>query len=99
VDLGEDWLLRLHEWWRRHGFYPPRAAELGEDGTTGLRVVVDRSGRVRSVDLEIRSGSEDLDIGSLAMFRDAMLPPFPAAVTANEATLHLTLDFVLLRSQ
>ena len=87
----------MHEWWDRHGYYPRQAAEQGEDGTTRLRVRVDRSGRVREVTLEMRSGSQWLDMGSLAIFRDAMLPPFPPSSPQSEATLYLTLNFILIR--
>ena len=97
ADLGEEWLRALHEWWDRHGYYPRQAAEQGEDGTTRVRLLVDRSGRVREAELEMRSGSQWLDIGSLAIFRNATLPPFPAATPQNEVTLHLTLNFFLIR--
>ncbi len=97
ADLGADWLHQLHEWWERHGYYPRQAAEQGQDGTTRLRVRVDRSGRVHEVTLEMRSGSQWLDMGSLAIFRDAMLPPFPPSSPQNEATLYLTLNFILIR--
>ena len=97
ADLGDDWLRALHEWWNRHGYYPRQAAAQGEDGTTRLRVRVERSGRVREVTLEMRSGSQWLDMGSLAIFRDAMLPPFPPSTPQNEATLYLTLNFILIR--
>ena len=99
VDLGEDWIKLLHQWWNQHGYYPRQAAELGEDGTAGLRLVLDRSGHVRSVELELRSGSQFLDLGSLAMFRDAHLPPFPVSVSDNEATLHLTINFIIMHSR
>ena len=97
ADLGEDWVRALHEWWERHGYYPRQAAMEGEDGTTRLRLLVDRSGRVREAELEMRSGSQWLDMGSLAIFRGAMLPPFPPATPQNEVTLHLTLNFILIR--
>jgi TonB family protein len=97
ADLGADWLRALHEWWERHGYYPHQAAEQGEDGTTRVRLRVDRSGRVEEAELEMRSGSQWLDLGSLAIFRNAMLPPFPPATPQNEVTLHLTLNFILIR--
>ena len=97
ADLGGDWLRALHEWWERHGYYPRQAAAQGEDGTTRVRLLVDRSGRVREAELEMRSGSQWLDMGSLAIFRNAMLPPFPPATPQNEVTLHLTLNFILIR--
>jgi protein TonB len=97
ADLGEDWERALQAWWDRHGFYPRQAAENGEDGTNRLRVELDRTGRVHSVELEMRSGSQWLDMGALAVFRDARLPPFPLATPQNEATLHLTISYILIR--
>lgn len=97
ADLGEDWERALQAWWDRHGFYPRQAAENGEDGTNRLRVVLDRTGRVHSVELEMRSGSQWLDMGSQAIFRDAKLPPFPLATPQNEAILHLTITYILIR--
>lgn len=98
ADLGAEWLRALHEWWTRHGYYPTQAIAQGEDGTTRVRLLVDRSGRVREAELEMRSGSQWLDMGSLAIFRNAMLPPFPPATSQNEATLHLTLNYILIRA-
>jgi protein TonB len=99
VDLGEDWVRALHAWWDRHRYYPNEAAMQGEDGTTGLRVRMDRSGHVLSVELELRSGSQWLDLASLAIFRDAHLPPFPVSTPQSEATLHLTINFILVRQR
>jgi TonB family protein len=96
ADLGADWERALHDWWDRHGFYPEQAAAQNEDGTTQIRVVLDRSGKVHSVELESRSGSQWIDMGSLAIFRGATLPPFPPSTPQNEATLHLTLNFILI---
>jgi len=96
ADLGEDWARALLAWWNEHSFYPHQAAENDEDGTNRLRVLVDRTGRVHSVELEMRSGSQWLDMGSLAIFRDARLPPFPLATPQNEATLHLTIQYILI---
>jgi len=97
ADLGEDWERALQAWWDRHGFYPRQAAENDEDGTNRVRVELDRTGRVHSVELEMRSGSQWLDMGSLAIFRDARLPPFPLSTPQDEATLHLTINYILIR--
>jgi protein TonB len=97
ADLGEDWERALQAWWNRHGFYPRQAAENGEDGTNRVRVELDRTGLVHSVELEMRSGSQWLDMGALAVFRDARLPPFPLATPQKEGTLHLTITYILIR--
>jgi len=36
-------------------------------------------------------------MGSLAIFRNQMLPPFPPATPQGNVTLHLTLNFILIR--
>ena len=41
--------------------YPSRARDLGESGTTILRVLVDENGRPKSIDIETSSGSARLD--------------------------------------
>jgi TonB family protein len=97
ADLGGDWIRLLHEWWDRHAYYPPQAAAEGEDGTTRVRLVVNRSGKVEKVELETRSGSQWLDVGSLAIFRNAMLPPFPLSTPQDRADLLLTINFILVR--
>ena len=97
ADLGGDWIRLLHEWWDRHAYYPPQAAAQGEDGMTRVRMVVNRSGRVERVELETRSGSQWLDMGSLAIFRGAMLPPFPLSTPQERAELLLTINFILVR--
>ena len=97
ADLGGDWIRLLHEWWDRHAYYPPQAAAQGEDGTTQVRLVVNRSGKVEKVELKSRSGSQWLDVGSLAIFRNAMLPPFPLSTPQDRADLLLTINFILVR--
>ncbi len=97
ADLGAEWIRQLHAWWREHGSYPPWAAAAGQDGTNMVKLVVDRSGRVLSAQLEISSGSKWLDIGTMATFRDAHLPPFPPATPQNQAILYLTISYILIR--
>jgi periplasmic protein TonB len=97
ADLGPDWVELLQEWWNRHSYYPREAAARGEDGTTQVRLHVDRSGQVKEVELVSRSGSQWLDMGSLAIFRGAKLPPFPPSTPQNQADLVLTLNFYLIR--
>jgi protein TonB len=99
ADLGADWERELLAWWDQHSFYPRQAVENDEEGTNRLRILMDRTGRVQSVELEMRSGSRWLDMGSLAIFRDAKLPPFPLSTPQNEATLHLTIDYILIHGR
>jgi outer membrane biosynthesis protein TonB len=64
ADLGVDWERELQAWWRRHAFYPDQAAENDEDGTNRITVLLDRTGKVHSVEMEMRSGSQWLDMAS-----------------------------------
>ncbi len=96
ANLGAEWERELRKWWDQHAFYPHQAMENDEEGTNRVRILLDRTGQVHSVVLEMRPGSQWLDMGSLAIFRDAKLPPFPLATPQNEATLHLTIDFILI---
>ncbi len=96
AHVGKDWIEMLHEWWLQHSYYPQEAARLGEDGTVQIHVRVDRYGRVQEVGLESTSGSTWLDAGAQAVFRNAMLPPFPVSTPEPMADLDLTIDFVLV---
>ncbi len=97
AQLGKDWLEQLHEWWAQHGYYPQQAALNGEDGTVGVHLVVDRDGHVEAIELRSRSGSQWLDMGALATFRGAQLPPFPPTTPEERANLDITINYILLR--
>jgi len=92
-----DWLNDLHRWWLQHGYYPEQAALAGEDGTVNIQIVVDHYGRVHTVDLTGRSGSQWLDMGAQAVFRGANLPPFPPGSPEDEITLALSINYILVR--
>jgi protein TonB len=95
-DPGADWLNALSAWIEAHKYYPQEAAAAGEDGTVVVRVLVDHSGRVQSVELRDRSGSQWLDLAAQAMFRGARLPPFPPGTTDPNFTFNLTMHYILI---
>lgn len=97
AQVGTDWMTLLHAWWNQHGYYPEQAARAGEDGTVRIHVVVNRYGRVLGVEIIGRSGSQWLDMGALAVFRDAKLPPFPPSTPEPQADLELTIRYLLVR--
>lgn len=97
ASLGADWRAAFMEWLRRNGRFPREAAMNGEDGTNVVRFEVDRQGRVQSVRLTTRSGSQWLDINSTALLRDRTIPPFPPGTESNSATIDLTINYVLVR--
>jgi periplasmic protein TonB len=97
AQVGSDWIAMLHAWWSQHGYYPPQAAQAGEDGTVRIHVVVNRYGKVLGVELIGRSGSQWLDLAAQAVFRGANLPPFPPATPEPQADLDLTINYLLYR--
>ena len=69
----------------------------GEDGNVMVSVTANPDGRVTSVQLERRSGSQWLDMALMALFRDAQLPPLH---DANEPiTFHFTMHYILIRAR
>jgi periplasmic protein TonB len=96
-DVGEDWFNLVAAWWIRHRFYPNEAARQQQEGDVTLRLVVGRGGRVEAVDIEQRSGSQWLDLGALAVFRDATLPPLPPDVSDPNVTVQFTIHYIIIR--
>jgi TonB family protein len=97
AHVGKDWIALLHEWWEAHAYYPDQAVRRLEDGTVQIHLHVDRWGHVRLVELTSTSGSQWLDAGALAVFRNATLPPFPLSTPENDADIDLTIDYILVR--
>ncbi|MGE0224418.1 MAG: energy transducer TonB [Acetobacteraceae bacterium] len=92
-----SWMNALRDWWDRNGYYPRQAAALQQDGTVRIEIVVDRWGKVHSVELLGRSGSQFLDLGAQAVFRGATVPPFPPNSKDDQITLELTVNYILIR--
>lgn len=96
-DVGEDWFNEVAAWWLRHRFYPSEAGRLLQEGDVMLRLVVARDGRVQAVDIQQKSGSPWLDLGALAVFRNAKLPPLPPDVRDPDVTVDFTIHYVIIR--
>jgi TonB family protein len=67
----------------------------GAEGTTLVKFVIERDGRIANVQVERSSGVAALDYfsqRSLALTRQ--LPPLPQAYTAERLTVHLSMDYV-----
>jgi periplasmic protein TonB len=94
--VGADWLSEVAAWWQRHAYYPPQAGMNGEQGDVTVQMIVQHDGRVTYVHLERRSGSQWLDMASVAVFRDADLPPLPPEVRDKDITLHFTIHYVIV---
>jgi periplasmic protein TonB len=78
-----------------HKTYPELARRRGQQGSVGLRFTADRSGRVLSVSLVRSAGSDTLDSAAEAMVRNATLPPFPATMTQQTATVTVAIRYAL----
>ncbi|HTR17212.1 MAG TPA: energy transducer TonB [Acetobacteraceae bacterium] len=92
-----DWRNAVSAWIAAHKYYPEQAAEQGEDGTSVIRAVIGRDGLVHSVRLLNRSGSQWLDMATLAIFRGQHLPPFPDDMPGGDVTVDLEMNYVLVR--
>lgn len=96
-NLGPDWASLMRAWWEQHKYYPREAAQQGQDGTVTVTVHMGPDGRVQQVELADRSGSQWLDLGALATFRGAKLPPFPWNETRKEAVMNFRIQYILIR--
>ena len=95
AQLGSDWIGEYTAWVRSHLYYPEQAAANREDGSTEVLVKIDRSGKVLSVELVGRSGSQWLDLATTGIFRGARVPPFPRNVDGDTATVDQTIHYIL----
>lgn len=97
VPVSTDWLNEVTAWWQRHAYYPPQAGLNNEDGDVTLHMRVDQNGHVSQLELVSKSGSRWLDLGALAIFRDAYLPPLPPGTPEVPIPFHVTIHFVIVR--
>lgn len=95
TEISDDYRGILRTWLESHKRYPEAARQRGEKGRVGLRFSVDRSGCVLDYVVYSSSGYPDLDAAGEAMIRGAILPPFPADMTAPEIEVSVTVDFGL----
>jgi periplasmic protein TonB len=87
----------LSSWLESHKRYPDSARERSEEGRAVLRFRLDRSGRVLGYAVVQSTGHPDLDAAIDQMMRGAILPPFPADMTASEVEVSVTIRFALAR--
>jgi protein TonB len=96
AQASGSWNGAFMGWVRSRSFYPRQAAEKGEDGEVMVQVVIERSGRVRSVELRRRSGSIFLDMGLQSIFRGQQVPPFTPDMDGETMTMNFTMRYILL---
>jgi protein TonB len=97
ANVGADWAQGLKAYWLHHRYYPPQAAENGEDGAVDIELTVNRQGRVESVVVKSRSGSSWLDMAAVATWRNAQLAPLPAETLGATIKVPLTINYILIR--
>lgn len=94
--IGPDWLSELSNWVDQRKYYPYSAAEMGQQGTVELRLVIERNGQVAGARLLQSSGSAFLDQAWLGMFRGARVPAFPAGTKAEQIIIRATMHYILI---
>ncbi|WP_051625797.1 energy transducer TonB [Kozakia baliensis] len=95
--VSDDYGSEIDHWIRSHMYYPEDAIRNGEDGPSSVHVVLDRSGRVKSVRLTGQSGSYSLDAATTGMFQGAKLPPVPPDMKGDHFDIDLTINYMLIR--
>lgn len=95
TPIPADWQHSLAAWLAAHKTYPELARQRGVEGSVALRFTADRSGRVLSVSVVRSAGSPVLDAAAEAMVRDATLPPFPAGMPQQTATVTVAIRYAL----
>ncbi len=96
-DVGAGWLNALSAWLHQHGYYPQAAAANGDEGIVRVRFVVLQDGTVKSVALVTPSRSPFLNMAPPSWLRGARLPALPPGTKDGQATVMLTVRFVLIR--
>jgi TonB family protein len=96
-QVGADWRNAFSQWVREHAYYPQQAANANEDGDVTVHVVATADGRVQSVRLVSRSGSQWLDMALQSMFDGAVLPPIPPDVANPTFDFDFTMHYILIR--
>jgi len=64
-----------------------------QGGTTGVRLVVDRSGKVDSATVEKPSGNQDIDDVTKRYFENLTLPPLPASYEREKLSFLYTIRY------
>ncbi|WP_240993473.1 energy transducer TonB [Asaia bogorensis] len=95
--VSDDYGSEIDRWIRAHLYYPEDAIKNGEDGPSSVHVVLDRTGRVKSVRLTGQSGSYSLDAATTGMFQGAHLPPVPPDMKGDHFDIDLTINYILIR--
>jgi outer membrane biosynthesis protein TonB len=96
ADDADDWQREFYRWLQDNLRYPRDAAEFGEQGLVGVRIIAAPDGTVRRVELRTASRSITLNHYSQSVFRGAKLPAFKRP-TSNEIEIDLRIRYNLIR--
>lgn len=89
------WRSALAVWVQSRKRYPDAARRQGESGTVRLRFTVGRDGAVLDAQVVQSSGSEALDQATVAMFRGARAPSFPAEMAMPQVSIVVGIKYRL----
>lgn len=95
ATISAGWRDSLVNWLQAHKTYPEAARMEGAEGRVVLRFTASRDGRVLQVAVVQPSGSRVLDEAAASLLRGARLPPFPASMAQDTATVTLPLTYQL----
>ena len=90
-----DWMGAIRRWVDARKYYPEGAIQSRQQGNVTISVLIDRSGKVLSVQLANSSQSPFLDGAFIDVFRGGTVPPFTPDMTDQTTTLRATMHFVL----
>jgi TonB family protein len=95
AQVGPDWIQQLHVWWIDHRRYPDEALRNYQQGEVVIRFDVSRTGQTSNAEILKHSGSQWLDLQTMATFGHARLPPLPPTTPEDHATITLTVRYIL----
>ena len=95
--VSANYRAMLSTWLEAHKRYPETARKHNEEGRAVLHFHVDRSGRVLDYAVVSSTGYPDLDAAIDRMMQGAILPPFPADMTASDIEVSVAIRFSLAR--
>ena len=93
--MNGAWQGALATWVQSRKRYPDEARRQGAEGQVVVRFTLGRDGQVLDAQIVRGSGSDVLDQATLAMFRGARAPPFPADMTQPQLTTSIGVRYRL----
>jgi TonB family protein len=88
-----DLMRQLQAWWDAHAYYPRHASNNDEGGTVKVHLMIFPYGKVWPINVVESSGSRSLDAAGVAVFRDAIVRPFPEG--EQKAEIDISLHYIL----